>query len=257
MTMEDGRRAALARLTENEKQCLRRRLIPQTAKEMAIDLGISPHAVEKRLKMARTKLGLSSSLQAARILAQAEGTEPELGPQTSDLSDTAPSEQRTHTPQRLWTAAWIGGTVMIFIAAIASFVLMQDGLDPPIAQTSEPGARVTASNRVRAPTRTGTPEEIRAFILSSFATMDRDGSGYIERAEAPGLGVSRPYPKGNPPPPEEVSWLRDKVGQAAWIARIDMDDDGRVSRGEFLGFSQPIFARRGIPADWKPRRPVG
>ena len=48
---------ALARLTENEKICLRRRLLPQTAKEMAIDLGISPHAVEKRLKMARAKLG--------------------------------------------------------------------------------------------------------------------------------------------------------------------------------------------------------
>jgi DNA-binding CsgD family transcriptional regulator len=44
--------AAIARLTDNEKECLRRRLRPQTAKEMAIDLGISPYAVEKRLKMA-------------------------------------------------------------------------------------------------------------------------------------------------------------------------------------------------------------
>jgi DNA-binding CsgD family transcriptional regulator len=71
-TDEPGK-IALARLTANEKECLRRRLLPQTAKEMASDLGISPHAVEKRLKMARAKLGVSSSLAAARLLAASEG----------------------------------------------------------------------------------------------------------------------------------------------------------------------------------------
>lgn len=55
LAIDDAARAALARLTLNEKECLRRRLLHQTAKEMALDLGISPHAVEKRLKMARTK----------------------------------------------------------------------------------------------------------------------------------------------------------------------------------------------------------
>ncbi len=54
---DPGPHPGIARLTENEKICLRRRLLPQTAKEMAADLGISPHAVEKRLKMARAKLG--------------------------------------------------------------------------------------------------------------------------------------------------------------------------------------------------------
>ncbi len=76
---------AIARLTENEKECLRRRLLPQTAKEMAIDLGISPHAVEKRLKMARAKLCQSSSLTAARMLAAAEGYQ-SLVSGSSDLS---------------------------------------------------------------------------------------------------------------------------------------------------------------------------
>jgi DNA-binding CsgD family transcriptional regulator len=78
--------AALARLTANEKECLRRRLLPQTAKEMVIDLGISPHAVEKRLKMARAKLGVSSSLAAARLLAGAEEDQL-LVPHISDLPD--------------------------------------------------------------------------------------------------------------------------------------------------------------------------
>ena len=47
----------ITRLTEREKEALRRWLGHKTAKEIALDLGISHHAVEKRLKMARVKLG--------------------------------------------------------------------------------------------------------------------------------------------------------------------------------------------------------
>jgi DNA-binding CsgD family transcriptional regulator len=68
----DGRES-LSRLTEREKVCLRQWLQHKSAKEIAVDLGISHHAVEKRLKMARTKLGATSSLQAARMLGEAEG----------------------------------------------------------------------------------------------------------------------------------------------------------------------------------------
>jgi FixJ family two-component response regulator len=50
-------RGALSRLTEREKVCLRQWIQHKSAKEIAADLGISHHAVEKRLKMARTKLG--------------------------------------------------------------------------------------------------------------------------------------------------------------------------------------------------------
>ena len=61
--MDESTRAAILRLTMAERECLKRCLNHQTAKQMALDLGISPHAVEKRLKMARAKLGLSSSLE--------------------------------------------------------------------------------------------------------------------------------------------------------------------------------------------------
>ena len=47
-------RKLLSRLTEREKVCLRQWLQHKSAKEIAADLGISHHAVEKRLKMART-----------------------------------------------------------------------------------------------------------------------------------------------------------------------------------------------------------
>ena len=84
VTIDARMQAALSRLTDNEKECLRRRLRQQTAKEMALELGISPHAVEKRLKMARAKLGLSSSLEAARLLAASEQYH-RTGPHAPDL----------------------------------------------------------------------------------------------------------------------------------------------------------------------------
>lgn len=57
--IDETKLAAIKRLTPAERECLRRCLEHQTAKQMAIDLGVSAHAVEKRLKMARAKLGLS------------------------------------------------------------------------------------------------------------------------------------------------------------------------------------------------------
>jgi DNA-binding CsgD family transcriptional regulator len=69
--MEKG--DGLVRLTEREKMCLRQWLQHKSAKEIAADIGISHHAVEKRLKMARLKLGAASSLHAARMLGEAEG----------------------------------------------------------------------------------------------------------------------------------------------------------------------------------------
>lgn len=88
---DEGMRAAILRLTVAERDCLKRCLDHQTAKQMAIDLGISAHAVEKRLKMARAKLGLSSSLEAAKLVEALERSG-RLGPGASDLSpgDTNP-----------------------------------------------------------------------------------------------------------------------------------------------------------------------
>ncbi|MEO6214561.1 MAG: helix-turn-helix transcriptional regulator, partial [Sphingomonas sp.] len=70
--IDESTRAAIQRLTIAERDCLKRCLNHQTAKQMALDLGISPHAVEKRLKMARARLGLSSSLEAAKLVESLE-----------------------------------------------------------------------------------------------------------------------------------------------------------------------------------------
>ncbi|WP_137681000.1 helix-turn-helix domain-containing protein [Aurantiacibacter suaedae] len=110
----------LARLTEREKVCLREWLQHKSAKEIAADLQISHHAVEKRLKMARTKLGTTSSLQAARLLNEAEGYGPTVA-QTPDFTTTAHQSHAVFT----WSLI-LGAIAVITIAtALALFLLSQ------------------------------------------------------------------------------------------------------------------------------------
>lgn len=131
---DDSMRAAILRLTTGERECLKRCLDHQTAKEMALDLGVSPHAVEKRLKMARAKLGMSSSLEAAKLVAAAD--EPDrLVPQTSALSGTdaigeevpaaIPHPSITRGKRRAFIYVVSGAILMIFVTAAALIVWLQ------------------------------------------------------------------------------------------------------------------------------------
>ncbi|WP_249340620.1 helix-turn-helix transcriptional regulator [Sphingomonas sp. 2SG] len=132
--IDDNMRAAIRRLTDGERECLRRCLAHQTAKEMAIDLGVSPHAVEKRLKMARAKLGLSSSLEAARLVA-ADDASNRLVPETSGLSRATaiveevpaafspPSSTRGERRHSIYITP--GAILMILVAAAALLVWLQ------------------------------------------------------------------------------------------------------------------------------------
>ena len=62
----------IARLTSGECDCLRLVLDHKPSKEIAIRLGIGPDAVDKRIKQAMRKLGVSTRVAAARLLADAE-----------------------------------------------------------------------------------------------------------------------------------------------------------------------------------------
>ncbi|QNM82893.1 hypothetical protein H8M03_00515 [Sphingomonas sabuli] len=169
-------RAALGRLTENEKICLRRRLHPQTAKEMAIDLGISPHAVEKRLKMARAKLGVSSSLKAARLLAASEGKSAHLSvPGPSDLASAGPAAAQTgpdaaHRDVSRPRPSMDRRLIMISIAAIGALSFVYVGLSD--ASSSQPisGGMTLVQ-----------------LVERDFAQMDTDKSGFIDAADKPTL----------------------------------------------------------------------
>jgi DNA-binding CsgD family transcriptional regulator len=123
--MENGDR--LARLTEREKVCLRLWLQHKSAKEIAADLRISHHAVEKRLKMARTKVGATSSLEAARMLSEAEGYGRTVA-QTPDLPPHTIQVQSVFTPPLIF-----GVIAMILFGAAVLAVLT-----PPTGEISAP-----------------------------------------------------------------------------------------------------------------------
>ena len=63
-------------LLEREKDVLRLLLVGHDAKSIARHLGLSTHVVNERLRDARRKLGVSSSREAARVLALAEADSP-------------------------------------------------------------------------------------------------------------------------------------------------------------------------------------
>ena len=60
----------VAKLTPGQLDCLR--LVDQhlSSKEIAVELGISPHTVDQRIRQALHTLGVSRRAQAARIVAQ-------------------------------------------------------------------------------------------------------------------------------------------------------------------------------------------
>src|SRR3954453_15720041 len=114
-----GDRDSLSRLTEREKVCLRQWLQHKSAKEIAADLGISHHAVEKRLKMARTTLGATSSPEAARMLREAEG----YGPAVAHSPDLASPPLPLHSA--FTGLSILGLALMILVGAIVFGLLSQ------------------------------------------------------------------------------------------------------------------------------------
>ena len=63
----------LARLTDGQRTCLRLVLMHLSSKDIARELGISPHTVDQRLKAAARILSVDSRVEAARMLALREG----------------------------------------------------------------------------------------------------------------------------------------------------------------------------------------
>jgi DNA-binding CsgD family transcriptional regulator len=172
--IDESTRAAILRLTSAERECLKRRLSHQTAKQMALDLGISPHAVEKRLKMARAKLGLSSSLEAAKLVEALERSD-RLGPHASDLlpGNARPDEVGSVAAPRKETA-WItrrqqvylvsGATLMsILAAAVLTIGLQSSGA--VVGQTTPAAGTTSASTAApRSVPTAGTEAALRSLV---------------------------------------------------------------------------------------------
>lgn len=236
--LDDRMRAALARLTENEKACLRRRLRPQTAKEMALELGVSPHAIEKRLKMARAKLGVSSSLEAARLLELAEAEYQRPGPEPSDLEASPatfhPAPDAGAQPSlagRSRRTFSILGVIVISILLAGGLALGAIGALQDAPAGPQPGEQrprsladiLASTGRNGLGWIGGTAEQRHASAVGLFEDLDRDRSGFIERDEEPAMART-----ADDPPHD-------------WLAHHDPNKDDRVSLSEFLQDSVVIL----------------
>ena len=90
----DPMQERVARLTPGQLDCLR--LVDQhlSSKEIATELGISPHTVDQRVRQALQILGVDTRKQAARIVAQYSGPYQRLIHQTPYIPAEPRSAQR-------------------------------------------------------------------------------------------------------------------------------------------------------------------
>lgn len=126
--------AAIDELTEGQKECLRLFYARYDAKEIARQLGIAPATVHQRLTAARKKLGVVKSMEAARLLAQAEETAGVYDRVLYDGTDIAAvPEPLPHWVQRLpwpFPTRWRPENdlslpeLLIAIVAVASLFMM-------------------------------------------------------------------------------------------------------------------------------------
>jgi DNA-binding CsgD family transcriptional regulator len=67
---------AVSRITVGQRDCLRLVMLHKSSKDIARELGISPHTVDQRLRTAIRTLGVSNRFEAARVFASSEPTNP-------------------------------------------------------------------------------------------------------------------------------------------------------------------------------------
>lgn len=121
----DARLDRVGALSEREKATLRLLAAGHDAKSMANSLGLSVHTVNERLRDARRKLAVSSSREAARLLADVEREAPnflgdkEIGvaPTRQPLTSEEPSATRAGGERPF---AWFGGGMLVMAVIIAA-----------------------------------------------------------------------------------------------------------------------------------------
>lgn len=82
----------MARLTDGQRDCLRLVLAHHNSKEIARELGVSPHTVDQRLRIAMRVLDVQSRFEAARKFAGLEVEAP-YQPLIYQMSDVEPSRK--------------------------------------------------------------------------------------------------------------------------------------------------------------------
>ncbi len=139
----------VARLTPGQLDCLR--LVDQhlSSKEIAAELGISPHTVDQRVRQSLQILGVERRAQAARIVAQYCGQYQRLIHQSSYIEprpvpaqpEAAVSQQIRHADR----AGEVGRPGFLTEQRPASF---WPSLQPPFATRSNPRNEMSVGQRL-------------------------------------------------------------------------------------------------------------
>lgn len=157
----EGMATGYQALTEKEKQTLRLIVRGHDAKSMARHLGLSVHTVNERLRDARRKLEVSSSREAARLLLDREGEDPQslgdkrLGeaaaPDAMTQSDVPGSGQANASgaaPRAAWLIA--GVVIMTVILGILALVAVPQSVTNPASSEAQAAVPLGESEAVRA-----------------------------------------------------------------------------------------------------------
>jgi len=139
----------VAKLTAGQLDCLR--LVDQhlSSKEIAAELGISPHTVDQRIRQSLAILGVARRSQAARIVSQYSGPYQRLIHQSPYISaepgrghpEAAVSHQIRHADR----AGEAGGAGFLTEQRPASF---WPSLQPPFATRSNPRNEMSVGQRL-------------------------------------------------------------------------------------------------------------
>lgn len=141
----------LQSLTPKEKEALRLLLAGYDAKSSARELGLSVHTINERLRDARRKLGVSSSREAARLLAATEGAADNplykhFGVTSDDSARQMPPAAGPRPPRV--RIIWTGAIVTVIASVIAAVLLLQGSGSAPTdsaAKTTNVRAEVAAA----------------------------------------------------------------------------------------------------------------
>jgi DNA-binding CsgD family transcriptional regulator len=140
--MPDGPHA----LTEKEKETLRLILRGYDAKSSARHLGLSVHTVNERLRLARRKLAVSSSREAARLLNDSEAQHPDFLGYRLLGEAMAPAPAQPSAPPGRMSRAWIAGGLiaMSLLLAVLALAALPQTEAPPAPTTDAPTAAASA-----------------------------------------------------------------------------------------------------------------
>jgi DNA-binding CsgD family transcriptional regulator len=150
---EDTAAQRVARLNKGQLDCLR--LVAQhlSSKEIAAELGISPHTVDQRIRQALHILGVERRAQAARLVSQyaGPGDEPyqrliHQPPYIPALLDSGhPEAAVSHQIRHADRAGGAGGTGFL---TEQRPVFFRPSLQPPFATRSNPRNEMSVGQRL-------------------------------------------------------------------------------------------------------------